>query len=89
MELASFTGFIRTLVYIILGYYAIKFLARIFAPILMQKAVSKVQEKMEEQMRQQQNYQQNQSQSYTQTKKAEMPKEKKKVGEYIEFEEIE
>ncbi|MFD2891261.1 DUF4834 domain-containing protein [Flavobacterium chuncheonense] len=86
MELASFTGFVRTLIWIILIYYAFKFLARIFAPIIMQKAVSKMQEKMEQQMRNQQNSNQ---QQYTQTKKAEMPTEKKKVGEYIEFEEIE
>ena len=80
MEMASAWGFVRTLLIIILCYYAFKFLMRIFAPILMQKAVSKMQQKMQEQYRQQQDRTSQSQQS--------MPKEKKKVGEYIDYEEI-
>ncbi len=78
--MASAWGFVRTLLIIILCYYAFKFLMRIFAPILMQKAVSKMQQKMQEQYRQQQDRTSQSQQS--------MPKEKKKVGEYIDYEEI-
>ena len=56
---------------------------RIFAPILMQKAVNKMQEKMQEQYRQQQEQQSSASQGSTST-----PKPKKEVGEYIDYEEI-
>lgn len=56
---------------------------RIFAPILMQKAVNKMQEKMQEQYRQQQEQYNNTTQS-TNT----APKPKKEVGEYIDYEEV-
>ncbi len=82
--MASAWGFVRTLLIIILCYYAFKFLMRIFAPILMQKAVSKMQQKMQEQYRQQQEQQQDRTSQSQQS----MPKEKKKVGEYIDYEEI-
>jgi len=88
METASIPSFFRTLLVIVLFYYLFKFLARIFAPIVIQKAASKVQQKMENEMRKQQ-------QQYTNTQNeksrftTEKPKEKKKVGEYIDFEEIE
>ena len=82
MGMASFSGFLRTLGIIVLVYYLFKFAMRIFAPIIMQKAVNKMQEKMQDQFKQQQNQQSN-----TTTTK-EMPKEKKKVGEYIDYEEV-
>jgi hypothetical protein len=84
MEIASFTSLVRTLAIIILCYYLFKFLMRIFAPILMQKAVNKMQQKMQEQYKQQQDFQQDNSSKTNQN----MPKEKKKVGEYIDYEEI-
>jgi hypothetical protein len=57
---------------------------RIFAPILMQKAVNKMQEKMQEQYRKQQEQQQNTTSHSTQS----TPKEKKVIGDYIDYEEI-
>jgi hypothetical protein len=83
MEMASFAGFVKTLFYIILFYYLFKFAVRIFAPILMQKAVNKMQEKMQEQYKQQQEQYTNTSQSSKVT-----PKPKKEVGEYIDYEEV-
>ena len=47
MEMASGSSLFRTLAIIILSYYLFKFLMRIFAPIIMQKAVNKMQEKMQ------------------------------------------
>ena len=83
MEMASFSGFLRTLGIIVLFYYLFKFAVRLFAPILMQKAVNKMQDKMQEQYRQQQEQQYNASQATKTT-----PKPKKEVGEYIDYEEV-
>jgi hypothetical protein len=57
---------------------------RIFAPIIMQKAVNKMQEKMQEQYNKQQQQQQNTTTQSTQFQS----KEKEKVGDYIDYEEI-
>ncbi|ESU25093.1 hypothetical protein FEDK69T_00590 [Flavobacterium enshiense DK69] len=60
---------------------------RLLAPYFLQQVVKKAEENFKQQ---QQNYQQQYSQTNTQSSsQAEMPKERKKVGEYIDFEEIE
>ncbi len=86
MTEASFTGFIKTIVYIMVFYYLFKFLLRIFGPILLKKAVDNLQQKMYNDFNKQ-----NQQQNYTQAKthKNVKPTEKKKVGEYIDYEEVE
>ncbi|KGO97008.1 DUF4834 family protein [Flavobacterium enshiense] len=87
METASFTGLIRALLWILFIYYALKFVMRLLAPYFLQQVVKKAEENFKQQ---QQNYQQQYSQTNTQSSsQAEMPKERKKVGEYIDFEEIE
>lgn len=90
METASFNGVLKAIFYFIVFYYAFKFLARLFLPVLVKKAVEKAG----------QNFQQyNQSQSYSQTaspkdeivydtSKSTKPRETKKVGEYVDYEEI-
>ncbi len=92
MQEASFPGFIRTLIYIIAIYYIIKFLARIFLPILVKKAVEKAGENFQKQ----QQYAQGTSWQKTKsndeviidTANAKKPRETKKVGEYVDYEEI-
>jgi predicted lipid-binding transport protein (Tim44 family) len=84
METASLSGILRTLVTLILIYYAVKFLFRIFAPVLFQQVVKKAGQNFYEQ---QQQYNQQQQQQYSAPQ--DKPKEKKKVGEYIDYEEIE
>lgn len=59
---------------------------RLLAPYLFQEMVKKAGQNFQQQ---QQQYQQQQQQSQQQTSNFEKPKEKKKVGEYIDFEEIE
>lgn len=87
METASFTGLIKALFWILFIYYALKFVMRLLAPYFLQQVVKKAEENFKQQ---QQNYQQQYSQPNTQSSsQAEMPKERKKVGEYIDFEEIE
>jgi len=90
MVTASFTGFIRTILIIIAVYYLFKFLMRLFAPMLIQQMVKKAEQNfnnMNQQYNQQAQQQQYQSQSQQQSSK-QVPKEKKKVGEYIDFEEL-
>ena len=83
METASFNGLLETILFIFAFYYVVKFLARLFLPVMAQKMMEKASEQFQQQ---QQNYQQ---QNTTQTNTAEKPKTKKIVGEYVDFEEIE
>ena len=82
MDTASFSGLLKTLLYILAFYYIFKFLARLFLPVVAKKVVEKTTQQFQEQ---QQQYQQQQQ---AQASKNEKPKEKKIVGEYIDFEEI-
>ena len=93
LETASFNGFIKTLLYMVAFYYIFKFLARIFFPILVKKAVEKAGEQFQQQ--QQRQYQPNQNYQSApkdeiifNTPKSDKPHETKKVGEYVDYEEI-
>ena len=88
MEMASFAGFIETLFYILMFYDAFKFLARLFLPYMVKKVVEKAGQNF------QQNYQNQQNPNTTQDSNPlnstdSKPRENKKVGEYVDFEEIE
>lgn len=91
---ADFFGVIRTLFIIVLLYYLFKFAVRLLTPLLINKLAKKAQENFRQQQEtfykqhQNQNKQNQYQQSANQPKKQEL-KEKKKVGEYIDFEEIE
>lgn len=74
--------FLKTILTIILIYYAFKLILRILAPILMKKAAEQIGKKFEEKFNQQQ--QNTQQQPYQNNAK----KEKKKIGEYIDYEEV-
>ncbi|NDI99159.1 DUF4834 domain-containing protein [Flavobacterium sp. LaA7.5] len=85
MVTASLTGILRTIFILILVYYAVKFLLRLFAPVLMQQLVKKAEQNFYNQQQFNQQYNNQQQASSNQDKK---PKENKKVGEYIDYEEI-
>lgn len=92
METASFTGFIKTLFYIVLFYYIFKFVMRLLLPVMLKKAVEKAEENMRQHS--QQTYNQTYTTGETSYKqpvrdKDAKPRETKKVGEYVDFEEIE
>jgi len=87
MEMASFAGFIETLFYILMFYYVFKFLARLFLPYMVKKVVEKAGQNF------QHNYQNQQNSNTTQDSNPlnstdSKPRENKKVGEYVDFEEI-
>jgi len=92
MQEASFQGFIRTLIYIIAIYYIIKFLARLFLPLLVKKVVEKAGENFQKQ----QQYAQgnpwqktpNNDEIIIDTANAKRTRETKKVGDYVDYEEI-
>ena len=93
MQEASFSGLIKAIVYMIAFYYIFKFLARIFLPVLVKKAV----EKAGENFQRQQQYSQDNSWQKTRTNNDEIiintanaknPRETKKVGDYVDYEEI-
>lgn len=90
MQFASVTGFLRTILIILLIWYGVKVLTRIFAPFLMRYVAKKAEKQFGQQF--------NQYQPPKETKKKEgeisidkMPKQKtsnKDVGEYVDYEEI-
>jgi hypothetical protein len=91
LQSASFTGFLRTLLIILLVYYGIKFLSRLFAPYMVRYMSKKMNERFGGQFQQQQNH------SGPKHKEGEtvidkIPKQdtssNKNVGEYIDYEEI-
>ena len=88
MQTASFLNLLETLLIIVLIYYGLKFLARLFFPIMVKTVVEKAQENFQQQ---QQNYQRNQNtqDDFVNTnRKSDKPRETKKVGEYIDYEDI-
>ena len=96
MDTASAAGLIKTIVYIIVGYYVIKFLARLLFPVVVRKVVSKAEESFKQQYQANQqhyNYHTKQQTSKDEiildTARSNNPKSTKKVGEYVDYEEIE
>lgn len=89
MQEASFSGLLKTIFWIIIIYYAIRFLAKLFLPIVAKKMVEKASEQFQQQNQQYQNQQHNQQENPNQTNiKSDKPREKNKVGEYIDYEEL-
>lgn len=91
MQEASFTGFIKTLFYIVAFYYIFRFLAKLFLPLLIKKVVEKAGENMQQQQRQYQDFQQNTREGETSiytTQNVKQSRETKKVGDYVDYEEI-
>jgi len=89
MQEASIPGFLRTILIIILIYYGIQFVGKYILPIFLKKMVRNFEDKV----KQQQGYQEPPAQTKEGEtiidKKPPPPKESgKKVGEYIDFEEV-
>lgn len=96
MQEASFSG-LRFIIGLIAFYYIMKFLARIFLPVLVKKAVENASENFQRQQQQYSQYSQGNAWQSTNTNKDEIiintanaknPRATKKVGEYVDYEEI-
>ena len=92
MQMASFTGFLRTILIILLAWYGVKILTRIFAPYFVRYMSKKVEERFGGQFQQQQHQQDRNRPKEGETIIDKMPPQhqssNKKVGEYIDYEEI-
>jgi hypothetical protein len=96
MQTASFSGLIKAIFYMIAFYYIFRFLAKLFLPVLVKKVVNKAGENFQRQQQQQYGQQQNNSWQKTRnndeviidTANAKNPRETKKVGDYVDYEEI-
>lgn len=90
LQQAEIIGFVKTILFLLFFYYAFKFLARLFAPYIVKKAVDKMKEKAE---RQYGNRQEEPTVKNGETiidKRPQQTKESNKnIGEYVDFEEIE
>ncbi|MCL7752873.1 DUF4834 family protein [Polaribacter sp. Z022] len=84
-------GLLKTIFFILLFYYAFKFLARLFAPFLMKKAAETMQKKAEQQFRGQQQQQSNtvqEGETVIDKQPRKQQQSKDTVGEYVDFEEV-
>ena len=82
-------GLIKTIFFIIFFMYALKFLAKLFAPFLLKKAVNKMQEKAAEQFRNQQPKSTvKDSETVIDKSPTKNTNGKNTVGEYVDFEEL-
>ncbi len=91
MQQAEFMNLLRTIFFIILIYYAFRFLARIFAPILMKRMVNKMQQKAQQQYNHQQNTHSTKAgegETIIDKKPNTSKQSNNSVGEYVDFEEI-
>lgn len=91
MQTASFTGFIKAIFYMIAFYYIFKFLARLFLPLLVKKAVEKAGQNFQQQQRAQEtawNKTPNNDEIIIDTANSKNPRETKKIGDYVDYEEI-
>jgi hypothetical protein len=92
---ASAMGLLRTILIILLVYFGIKILSRIFAPFLLRFVAKKAEEKFGQQFG---GFQNNSSQNQKQKQKEgetiidKMPNQQKSsnsdVGEYVDYEEV-
>ncbi|GET45090.1 DUF4834 family protein [Capnocytophaga felis] len=89
---ASLSGFIKTLFVILLVIIGLRVFMRILIPYLMRYFLKKVEQKFGQQFQQAQNqYQQRTKESQTindNNAQSKNPQSKKKVGDYIDYEEV-
>ncbi len=92
VQMASFTGFLRTILIILLVWYGVKILIRLFAPYLVQYMSKKMQERFGQQFQHQQQQTDRNRPKEGETVIDKMPHQEKtsdkKEGEYIDYEEI-
>ena len=82
MQTAGFPQLIESLLTLVVLYYIVKFFARLFLPSIAKKVVEKATEQFKEQQKRQQT---NSSKDVKNTNQAQ---KSNKIGEYVDFEEI-
>lgn len=79
---------LRTILIILVVYYAIKFISRLMMPYLVKKVVDKAQDRMHQQQQQQYGPQKQEGDVTVQVKQGQNTKYNPDEGEYVDFEEI-
>ncbi|AXT59364.1 DUF4834 family protein [Aquimarina sp. AD10] len=88
MQEASVTGVLKVIFILVLIYYGLKVLTRLFGPVLLRYVTKKAGEKFQQQFNQQTPPRQSTDGEVTIDKKPKQNSSNKDVGEYIDFEEI-
>ncbi len=88
MQEASLPGVLKVILIILLIYYGLKVLTRIFGPLLLRYVTKKAGEKFQQQFSQYQQPQQPTDEDVIINKKTKQKPSNKNVGEYIDYEEI-
>lgn len=92
---ADILGFFRTVLIIILVFYAFRLIMRVLAPFILRFFAKKVQKNFENQFKQQQTQHENYTSNQADIKVSAPPKNKSNPkkgfegGEYIDYEEVE
>ncbi|QHI35607.1 hypothetical protein IMCC3317_09530 [Kordia antarctica] len=81
-------GVLRTIAIIILVIYALRVLARLFAPLMIRYVAKKAEKKFSDQFRRHAESQERSKEGETVIDKAPKTKPSKDVGDYIDFEEV-
>lgn len=88
MQQADLMGFLRTILIFLIIYYSFRFLARIFAPILLKKVVGNMQEKAQRSYEQTHDSSTKEGETIIDKKPNSKTQSNNSVGEYVDFEEI-
>jgi len=88
MHEASLIGVLKVILIILLIYYGLKILTRLFGPLLLRYVTKKAGERFQQQFQKHQNTYSKSGDEVTEDKKPKQKSTNKDVGEYIDFEEI-
>ena len=89
MSEASFSGFIQTILIIILVFWGLRILLRILAPYMMRFFINKVSEKMQNAYGRNRSEEKEGKQTIiNKNSHSKNPEATKQVGEYIDYEEV-
>lgn len=89
LQYASLTGFVKTILIILLVYFGVKIFARLFAPVLFKYVTKKAEKKFGQQFGNHQAKQPPKKEGETTIDKIPNTKTSNKdVGEYVDYEEI-
>ncbi len=89
LVLLFLTNFIRTLVIIVVIYYAFRFVSRYVFPLLLDKGIKNMQNKVFEQQRQSQRATRSPGEVTVENNNRQRSSGNQNKGEYVDFEEVE
>ncbi|GAA3523076.1 hypothetical protein GCM10022393_42270 [Aquimarina addita] len=88
MQEASFIGVLKVILILLLIYYGLKILTRLFGPLLLKYVTKKAGEKFKQQFNRYQQPDSSPKDEVTIEKKSTKKSGNKDIGEYVDFEEI-